>query len=270
MKCTTVVFPFDQFGSAGTGAGAQLLGDAIREIIEDTNDETAATRADAYRGKLVVRETPFEAMAQVAAWRATGRKLAKQHLATGDFLLWLAGNHLGVLPVLEELGPETLVIQFDAHLDVHHFHDTTKELSHGNFLRHMDGPLPRIVNVGHRDLLLTKNEIDRWFEAVIPAEELVGGMETAARTLRKLARSAPRVWIDVDCDALDPSVLPAVQHPQPFGLSAAAFLTLAQAVCGKNLAGVSISEFDPGRDVRDTSLNLLGWFLEWLIVRRME
>ena len=41
----------------------------------------------------------------------------------------------------------TLVIQFDAHLDVYNLSDCTAELSHGNFLLHGAGPLPAIVNV---------------------------------------------------------------------------------------------------------------------------
>ena len=51
-----------------------------------------------------------------------------------------------MLPVFEELGPDTLVIQFDAHLDCYALHDTTEELCHGNFLLHAEGPLPKIVN----------------------------------------------------------------------------------------------------------------------------
>jgi hypothetical protein len=31
---------------------------------------------------------------------------------------------------------------------------------------------------------------------------------------------------------------------------------------------MSISEFDPGRDRRDASLNLLGWLIEWLLLKR--
>src|SRR6266571_5051594 len=107
MPCTIAVFPFDQFGSAGTGAGAQLLGDAVREIIDDTAEESRPTRADALRGKLKVREEAFETLEQVRDWRSRGRKLAHHAFKSGDFLLWLAGNHLAVLPVLEELGPDT-------------------------------------------------------------------------------------------------------------------------------------------------------------------
>ena len=270
MPSTIVVFPFDLFGSAGTGAGAQLLGDAVREIIDDTAEETRPTRADVLRGQLKVREEAFETLEQIRDWRARGRRLAKQSLKAGDFLLWLAGNHLAVLPVLEELGPDTLVVQFDAHLDIHDFHDTTKELSHGNFLKHAEQPLPRLVNLGHRDLLLPAKEIAAAFEAAYSAEEIASHSERVLKELRAKAKAAKRTWIDLDCDAFDPAFLPGVQHAVPFGLSPSLFLVLLDAVWSDKVVGVSISEFDPGRDVRDASLNLLGWFIERLLLREKK
>jgi hypothetical protein len=33
---------------------------------------------------------------------------------------------------------------------------------------------------------------------------------------------------------------------------------------------MSISEFDPGCDVRDASLQLLGWFVEYVLLRSRE
>ena len=153
MRTNVTVFPFDLFGGAGTGAGAQLLGDAVHEILDDTEAEKRPCRADCLRGNVEVREFAFETMQQIRSWRKTGRAAARESLKAGNFLLWLGGNHLSVLPVLEELGRDCCVIQFDAHLDVYAFHDTTAELSHGNFLRHIETPKPRLVNVGHRGLV---------------------------------------------------------------------------------------------------------------------
>ena len=270
MPTTVVVFPFDLFGSAGTGAGAQLLGDAVREVIDDTARETRPARADAFRGKLKVREAAFETLEQVADWRKRGRQLARQALKAGDFLLWLGGNHLGVLPVLEELGADILVIQFDAHLDIHDFHDTTRELSHGNFLRHLPAPKPRVVAVGHRDLFQLREEIAEFFDAAYSAEDVATDPDRVASELRAKAAAAGRVWIDLDCDTFDPAYLPGVQQPLPFGLTPPVLLKLLSAVWSGKVAGLSISEFDPGRDVRDTSLNLLGWLIEWVLLKKHE
>ncbi|HEX4607723.1 MAG TPA: arginase family protein [Urbifossiella sp.] len=272
MKSVAVVFPFDLFGSAGAGAGAQLLGDAVREILDDTARETRPCRAAALSGAVKVREAAFETVEAVAGWRKRGRLLARPVLAAGDFLLWLGGNHLSVLPVLEELGSAdaagTLVVQFDAHLDVYRFHDTTAELSHGNFLKHAAGPLPALVNVGHRDLFLTVPEVAETFAAAHSAADVATKPDRVLADLRKRAAAAKRVWIDLDCDALDPAFLPAVGQPLPFGLTPPAVLAVLDAVWSGKVAGVSVSEFDPGRDVRDTGLSFLGWLVEYVLLRR--
>jgi arginase family enzyme len=270
MHTTAVVFPFDLFGSAGTSAGAKLLGDAVREILDDTEQETRPCRADVLRGKVQVKELAFDTMPQVADWRKRGRQVARQALKAGEFLLWLGGNHLSALPALEELGSETLVVQFDAHLDVYAFHDTTAELSHGNFLKHFETPRPRLVNVAHRDLFLTQKEIGETFEVVYPAWEVARDAVRVAEELQEKARGAKRVWIDLDCDALDPSAMPAVAEPLPFGLLPSTFLALVEAVWAGNVVGMSVSEFDPGRDVRDTGLNLLGWLVEHVLLMASE
>ncbi len=270
MPSNIVVFPFDLFGSSGTGAGAQLLGDAVREMIDDTEQETQPTRADAFRGKLRVKEVPFETLLQTTEWRKRGRAAARQSLRKREFLVWLAGNHLGVVPVFEQLPAGTLVVQFDAHLDINDFHDTTTELSHGNFLLHLPKPKPRLVCIGHRDLFQKREKIDQTFEVVFPAEALAVNAERVVAALQALASTAEHIWIDVDCDALDPAVLPAVHQPLPFGIMPLQFLKLLDAVWSSKVIGVSFSEFDPGRDVRDTSLNLLGWLIEWILLKRHE
>jgi arginase family enzyme len=270
MRTTALVFPFDLFGGAGTGAGAQLLGDAVREILDDTEEETRPCRADSLRGNVEVREVAFETVEQVRDWRAAGRRAARKALKSGDFLLWFGGNHLSVLPVLEELGRDTLVVQFDAHLDVYSFHDTTKELSHGNFLNHFETPRPRLVNVGHRDLFLVADEIAGTFEAVYSAAEVAAHADRAASELRAKAAAAKRVWIDLDADALDPAAMPAVQQALPFGLAAPTFLKLLDAAWAGKVVGLSVSEFDPGRDVRDAGLQLLGWLVEFVLLRVHE
>lgn len=268
MRTTAVVFPFDLFGNSGTAAGAELLGDVLREVLADTADEKRATRPAVLLDRLKIKDLHFETMAETAAWRATGRREAKKALAAGDFLLWLGGNHLSVLPVYEELPADTLVVQFDAHLDVYNLHDCTPELSHGNFLLHADRPLPRVVNVGSRDLFLTAKYVGRTFAEVFPADRVAADFPGVLAALAGHAAAAPRVWIDLDVDALDPQFLPAVCQPMPFGLTPPQLLAALQAVWGGNVLGVSVSEYAPGRDVRDASLNLLGWLLEWLLLKR--
>jgi arginase family enzyme len=272
VSTTAIFFPFDLFGSRGAGAGAELLADAFRELLADNRREQVPTRARAYAGQLRLREYTFETQRAYDAWRRRGRAAARRVLDRGDFLLWLAGNHLGVLPVYDELSRlgNTLVVQLDAHLDIYHLSDCTAELSHGNFLMHCAGPLPPLVNFGHRELLLRPDHVAAYYRATFPASALAVDPAPALAYLRRAARAAARVFIDLDCDVFDRAYFPAVANPVPFGLSPQLVLRLLDAVWSERVLGLAVSEFDPARDAADHSLATLMWLLEYLLLKRYE
>jgi agmatinase len=270
MKTVAVVFPFDLFGSAGSGAGAELLSDGLREMISDSRRERGPTRGHAYQDQLRIREHSFETMDALAGWRKTGRQAARQVLKQGDFLIWLGGNHLGVLPVYEELGPNTLVVQLDGHLDVYNLSDCTTELSHGNFLLHAEGPLPKVMTAGHRDLFLPTDHIAKHYAGTYSATDVHIAPERVLAEIGVAAAGAESVFLDIDCDVFDPAFFPGTTHPLPLGLAPSFVVKLVEAVGIDRLAGLALSEFDPGRDRHDQSLATLIWLLEWLLLRLHE
>jgi arginase family enzyme len=273
VKTTAIFFPFDLFGSAGTSNGARLLADAFAEMLADNRQEKRPTRANAYQPHVRSRELKFETMADYETWRQRGRQAARAVLSKDEFLLWVAGNHLGVLPVYEELAGlpgKTLVVQFDAHLDIYNLSDCTAELSHGNFLLHADGPLPALINVGHRELLLRPEYIEKYYSATFSAAELAVKPEPVLNKVRDACRRAHRVFFDIDCDCFDPAYFPALAHPLPFGLGPQLLLRFIDAAWTEKACGVALSEFDPGRDRNDQSLGTLVWLLESLLLKRYE
>jgi arginase family enzyme len=272
VSTTAIFFPFDLFGSAGTGAGVALLADELRELLADNRRETAVTRARAYSHQLHLREFVFEELAAYRDWRRQARRAVRQVWRKGAFLVWITGNHLGTLPVYEELATQEggLVIQFDAHLDIHHFVSCTKQPSHGNFLLHADGPLPALINLGHRDLLLPPDYIRQHYTFSIAADQLVSESAVARRQVQEAVAAADRILIDIDCDVLDPSCFSAVTHPVPFGLTAAQLLSWVNVVWSERVIGLSLSEFDPARDRDDQGLAVLVWLLEYLLLKRHE
>lgn len=272
MESIAVAFPFDLFGSAGTGAGAQLLVDALREMLADARRETRPSRSGAYRDHVRIKEFTFETLDDLSAWRKCARRAARAGLRADRFVLWLSGNHLGVLPVYEELGASdgSVVIQWDAHLDICNLTDCSAALSHGNFLLHAAGPLPAVVNVGHRDLFLPADHVRAHYRETFSAIEVAARPDHVAGRLAKLGRAAQRLWVDIDCDVFDPAYFPAVAQPMPFGIAPAYLVRVLDALWSPALCGLSLSEFDPGRDRHDQSLATLIWLLEWALLRRHE
>jgi agmatinase len=272
---TTAVlfFPFDLFGSGGAGKGAQLLADAFREMLDDNNRERKPTRAHAYARHVRMQEFQFENLAAYQNWRPLARQAIGKVFARKEFLYWVSGNHLGVLPVYEELSGQTqdaLVIQFDAHLDIYHLSDCTKELSHGNFLLHAKNSLPAVINVGSRELLLTPDYVTRFYRRVFSAAELAVDTVPACAAIQAAGEAAETIFLDIDCDVLDPAFFPAVTHPTPFGLDPPTLLRLLDATWSDKVAGVAISEFDPARDVNDRCLATLMWLIEFLLLKQYE
>jgi arginase family enzyme len=273
MRTTAIFFPFDLFGSAGTSAGVDLLWDACREMLAENRREKVPTRARAYTDHVRLSRLAFENVADYRDWQRRGRRAVRRANKAGDFLFWVTGNHLGVLPVYDELaayGADTLVVQLDAHLDIHNFAECTAEPSHGNFLLHCDGTPPPIINVGHRDLLLPADYIAKYYRAVFSAESLAVNPERTLGKLKKRVDASPRVFLDIDCDVFDPASFPAVSHPVPFGLAPGMVLRCIDAVWSDRVIGIGLSEFDPGRDRNDQSLALLVWLLEYLLLKRQE
>jgi arginase family enzyme len=272
MRTTALCCPFALFGSPGAAEGAEMLADALREMLDDNRRERRATRSRTYQPHVRVRELSFADTSAVSEWRATARSAARQALTAGDFLLWIGGNHLSVLPVYEELGAagNALVVQLDAHLDLYNLSDSPPELNHGNFLRHAAGPLPSLLNVGHRDLFLSEKSMRPYYRSTFAAADMAIDPAPAVSAVREMAATAGRVFIDIDCDVIDPAYFPATAHPLPFGLSPPLLLRLIDAAWGDNICGVAVSEFDPGRDRADRSLSTLVWLTEYLLLKRYE
>ena len=276
MQTRIVFFPFDLFGSSGAAAGAELLADAVQEMLEDNRRERLPTRARAYQKHVRTQLFSFDKLSTYQSWKKNARQIIRKVLKKKEFLLWITGNHLGALPVYEELGASgsgklnTVFIQFDAHLDVYNLSDCKSELSHGNFLLHSDEPLPKLLNVGARELLLRSEHVDKYYQKVFPAAELAVNPQLGLEKIRQVVAQAERVFLDIDCDVLDPAYFPAVTHPLPFGLSPALLLRLLDAAWSDQVIGVAISEFDPGRDQNDRSLSTLAWLLEYLLLKKYE
>lgn len=115
----------------------------------------------------------------------------------------------------------------------------------------MDGfgpyfPPARAVHIGHRDDDAGAAEARRRLGLVVSAQEAL------ARTPDAIAAAVFAVagagyWLQIDVDVLDPSVMPAVDSPDPGGF-AANELTELLARLAPWAIGASVTVFDPDLD----------------------
>ena len=186
-------------------------------------------------GDLDLQETPDD----VERIRARITEIAK----AGDRPLCLGGDHFVTFPVIAGLyavhGPLN-ILHFDAHPDLYDDFEGNP-LSHASpFARIMErGMAKRLVQVGIRTM-----------NAHCRAQAARYGVDVIE--MRDFALDAVPVldgplYISLDLDALDPSHMPGVAHPEPGGLSVRDILRCLDRQTAP-IVGADIVEFNPAAD----------------------
>ncbi|MBO3100510.1 arginase family protein [Cellulomonas sp. zg-ZUI168] len=104
----------------------------------------------------------------------------------------------------------------------------------------------RTAHIGHRDDDGGAHEARRVLGSVTPASAVTTRGVVPAVTAAKAAAGSG-YWLQVDVDVLDPSVMPAVDSPDPGGLDVAGLAGLLRGLAPDAL-GASITVFDPDLD----------------------
>jgi agmatinase len=167
-------------------------------------------------------------------------ELAKQE----KFLVMFGGEHslsLGMVQALKEKNQDICVLQLDAHTDLRDEYLGTK-YSHACVMRRIFELCP-IVQVGIRSLsweeqkFLTQNNI-RLFSATSSSDS--ASPEEITASLRD------NVYVSIDLDVFDPSIMPAVGTPEPGGMQWHEVLHLLRTVAlHKNVIGFDLVELCP-------------------------
>ncbi|HEY3683982.1 MAG TPA: arginase family protein [Streptosporangiaceae bacterium] len=106
------------------------------------------------------------------------------------------------------------------------------------------------VHAGCRDDDAALEETRALLAAVIPAAQIRhhGPEQTARRILEVVDRPGlDGYWLHLDVDILDPAVMPAVDSPDPGGLSPSDLTTLLTALAPR-ATGAQVTVFDPDLD----------------------
>jgi agmatinase len=192
-------------------------------------------------------------------------------LKAGAFPISIGGDHGIPIPIfraLDGLGPITL-IHLDAHLDWRNDVNGVTEgysstIRRASEMAHID----QIFQVGIRGQGSARTEeveAAREYGANIITAAEWEDMGTAA-LLERIPDNG-RYYLTMDADGLDPAVMPAVNGPQPGGVSYRQTIDLIKGLTKKGrLVGADLVEITPSRDVNEISsitaghiiLNIIG------------
>jgi len=177
--------------------------------------------------------------------------VSKELSEEGKTPIFLGGEHTITLGVMEGISRRVGLVSFDAHLDLRNEYDGLKT-SHATFMRRISELIgaENIFEVGTRAVCKEElNFVKKKEIGVLTAEEIrKTGVEKASEKLKKFLTDHGDVYVSVDMDVLDPAFAPAVQNPEPEGLSCSQLLDLLSVVCGNSVAGFDLVEIAPGYD----------------------
>lgn len=168
---------------------------------------------------------------------------ARDLLEKDKLVVMLGGEHsltLGLVQALRERYQKLSVLQLDAHADLRNQYLGTK-YGHACVMRRVWELCP-IVPVGIRSLSLEEHQ----FVEQHKLEPFYAEDCTSDLAPRVLANLPPQVYITIDLDVFDPSIMSAVGTPEPGGLSWHQVLGLLRAVAEeRQIVGFDIVELCP-------------------------
>ena len=173
---------------------------------------------------------------------------AEEQLRTGKLLVGLGGEHTvsaGIARAVHATHGDFVMVQIDAHSDLRQEYEGSL-YSHASIARRVFDMGATIAQFGIRSICreeidLIRAEPERlhvWF-----AEDVHAGGHL--EPLADLVRDRP-VFLTIDLDGLDPSLVPATGTPEPGGLSWAQALTIVRTVASAgNVVAIDCVELAP-------------------------
>lgn len=225
----------------GTGAGAMAIVDASRnmELYEEETDAEVYKLGIHTLPEFTPREDPEEMMSDLY-------DRTKELLESDKFVCMLGGEHSVSAPVIKahaEKFHNLSVLQIDAHADLRDTYDGTPH-SHASIMARVvkDLRIPS-VQVGIRSISADEA---RLIATGIPtkiywAKDVVGKTDWIDDAIDNLTEN---VYLTIDIDGLDPSLVPTTGTPEPGGLGWYETLELIRKLAEKKrVVGMDLVEY---------------------------
>src|ERR1044071_5839593 len=244
-RARILVWPVSYEGTVscgtGTGRGAEAIIDASRNM--ELYDEE--TDAEVYQlGIHTLDESPE--LAPPERMMDSLYQRARELVSTGKFITMIGGEHSVSAPVIRahaERYHDLSVLQIDAHADLRDTYDGTPH-SHASIMARVvkDLRIPS-VQVGIRSI--SADEARTLGEGlptkVFWAKDIVGKTDWIRPAVDALTEN---VYLTIDIDGLDPSLVPTTGTPEPGGLGWYEPLALIRRLAEKKrVLGMDLVEF---------------------------
>ncbi len=171
-------------------------------------------------------------------------EVTKNILESGKIFFGIGGEHLVTYPVVKEYlkkYPDMVIVHFDAHADLREEY-LDEKFSHATVMqRIMDHTTPQnLIQIGIRSG--TKQEI-LWMKE---NNTLLKNVDELRKRLSEL-KDRP-IFITLDLDVLDPSIMSGTGTPEPGGMTFNELIEYLLCFKNKNIVGCDVVELSPDYD----------------------
>ncbi|MEM2226897.1 MAG: agmatinase [Candidatus Bathyarchaeia archaeon] len=256
--------PFDR--TSTYRPGSRFAPNALREISLNVETYSFLSEIDAEdlkihdAGNLSISANVEETLERV-------RRVVSEVVGSGKVSILLGGEHTisyGALMALSDLGIKFDVVDLDAHSDARDEYEGLR-LSHATFMRRA------VEDLGIRDIryvglrAISKEELGFIRGEGVKANTALDlkGLGKGASSLDVLfSDPAPKRYISIDLDVLDPAFAPAVGNPEGCGVYPEELLPILKRAASARVAGIDLCEYVPAYDNGSTGVQGIKLLLE--------
>ncbi len=176
------------------------------------------------------------------------RDMVSPLIEFGKFPIVIGGEHslsLGAIAACADRFPDLSVLQIDAHADCRDSYEGNP-YSHASVSFHIYKGLPNplITQVGIRNI--SSGEV-AWMEEEKPNINIFWARQQDKWNFHEIISTlSENVYLTIDIDGLDPSIMPSTGTPEPGGMSWYQLMELVKLLCvRKNVVAADIVELAP-------------------------
>jgi agmatinase len=248
-RAVVVPVPYDLSTTyrPGTREGPNAIIDASRNLeLYDPELRRSPYRAGIHTLR------PVEIVAgDAAAMVERMERVTSELLKRDKFVVTLGGDHsvsIGVIRAFAKHYPQLSVLQLDAHTDLRDEYEGSR-LSGATIMRRTLEVVGHTAQVGIRSIsegeaeLVAERKLPVWLASEIAAQAARAEREWIAEVVAALG---DEVYVTIDVDAFDPSLVPGTGTPEPGGLDWYAVMDLLTTVSRRrHVVGFDVVELSP-------------------------
>jgi agmatinase len=178
------------------------------------------------------------------------RKALHKILSEKKFPILLGGDHLITFPIFEEVihvHPDLRLLHLDAHTDLREDY-LGETLSHCTVIKKVTNRLDkgRLFQIGIRSGTEQEFQLARKMKSIINPDQ------NSLKSMVKRLGTHP-VYLTLDLDVIDPSILPGVGAPEPGGFTFHGFISILKLLEPLHVIGFDLVELTPDYDPTQVS-----------------